>query len=230
MLLAVSLTGVSILHAQVPAASRTFLLFVDDLHLEFRSTPVLRDLARGLVARLTRDGDQWAIVTPGTSSVSLAPTADIAAVEAEIRRVTGGGMPPRQFLDARQQVNGAAELRLRSAVAQESAARAIAAVTAAREASRVTVLYLSDGYDAGLGAASGDLLLAAAAANAQIYPIDARRIAARSLPQGTSQIDVDTVLESTRDSLITLAAQTGGVPVLSAADLDTAVSRIAASR
>jgi hypothetical protein len=92
------------------------------------------------------------------------------------------------------------------------------------------VLYLSDGYDAGLGAAGGDLLQAAAAANAAIYPIDARRLAARSLPPGTSQADVETVLESTRDSLLTLAAQTGGVPVLSAADLDAALSQIAASR
>ena len=54
------------------AAGRIFLIFIDDLHLDFQQTPRLRTLLKDMLKNLIHDGDMFGIVSTGTSSISAA--------------------------------------------------------------------------------------------------------------------------------------------------------------
>jgi hypothetical protein len=148
LLVLTTVSGIG-LRGQVPAESRTFLLFYDDLHMEFGSTPRIRELTLRMVTDLAREGDRWALVSTGTSSVSVAPTSDAAIVKSAIRRVTGNGLTARSFLDARQQTDGVLETRRRAALAFSTATDAIEGVSAAQSGRPLAILYVSNGYDVG---------------------------------------------------------------------------------
>ena len=49
------------------AAGRIFLIFVDDLHLDFRNTPRIRQLFQKIAKELIHDGDMFGIVSTGPS-------------------------------------------------------------------------------------------------------------------------------------------------------------------
>lgn len=215
------------LHGQAPAESRTFLLFIDDLHLEFRSTPHVRDLSLRLVAELTGPDDTWAIVTSGTSSISVAPTGDRTAVESAIRRITGNGLTARGFLDSRKQAEGVLELRRRADTSLSTAADAIEAVSAFRRRRPFAMLYVSNGYDAGLIEPTG-LMQAASAASVSVYTIDPRGWLSPSNQQGVGQTEWNAYLDVTRGVLRAISSRTQGLPVFTSADLDRARLRLAA--
>ena len=46
-------------HAQEPAPPRSYLLFIDDLHLDFRQTPRTRAVMQRALKALARDGGLW---------------------------------------------------------------------------------------------------------------------------------------------------------------------------
>ena len=50
-------------------AGRVFLIFIDDLHLDFRQTPRTRQLLKDMLKNLIHDGDMFGITTTGTSSL-----------------------------------------------------------------------------------------------------------------------------------------------------------------
>jgi hypothetical protein len=227
LLVLTTVSGIG-LRGQVPAESRTFLLFYDDLHMEFGSTPRIRELTLRMVTDLAREGDRWALVSTGTSSVSVAPTSDAAIVKSAIRRVTGNGLTARSFLDARQQTDGVLETRRRAALAFSTATDAIEGVSAAQSGRPLAILYVSNGYDVGAIAEPTELLRVAAAANAHLYTIDPRGLANVAASQGVSQAEWATYLDATREVLRTLASQTQGMTVFTDVDLDIALSRLAA--
>lgn len=228
LLVLATLSGVEP-RAQAPTESRTFLLFLDDLHVEFQGGPRVRELTRRVVRDLTRDGDRWAIVTTGPSSVSVAPTPDPAAVETALRRITGNGLTARAFLDGRQQAEGAREIRRRATVALSTAVAAIQAVSATHDRRPFDVLYISNGYDAGLIEPSG-LLEAAGAANARVFTIDPRGWLNPADQPGVGQAEWQAHLDSTRSALTTLATRTQGMALFTDLDLDTALIRLVRER
>ena len=214
------------LRGQVPAESRTFLLLYDDLHLEFGSTPRVRDLTLRMVTDLTRQGDRWAIVSTGTSSISVPPTS-AAAAQSAIRRVTGNGHTARSFLDARQRPDSALELRRRAAVALSTATGAIKAVSQAQGGAPFAVLYVSNGYDLDPSAEPAALIRAAVDANAHVYTIDPRGLSNVAATQRVGQADWNAYLDATRTVLTTLASRTQGIAAFTEADLDSALARLA---
>ena len=50
------------------AAGRVFLIFIDDLHLDFRLTPRTRDLMQRILRNLVHEGDMFGIVSTGTAA------------------------------------------------------------------------------------------------------------------------------------------------------------------
>jgi hypothetical protein len=58
------------------AAGRIFLIFVDDLHLDFRNTGRIRELFKKISKELIHDGDMFGIVSTGPSSLSIDLTYD----------------------------------------------------------------------------------------------------------------------------------------------------------
>lgn len=146
--LLVVLAGAAIpLNAQTPEPPRAFLLFVDDLHLDFRETPRTRALMQRLFRDVARVGDTWAVVTTGTSSVSLAPTKDLIAVSATVPRIVGNALKPSERLLVQPGSTTAMELRHRVDIAYDVGVRAIDRLAAAAPGATLTVFVVSAGYD-----------------------------------------------------------------------------------
>ena len=97
---------------------RTLLFFVDDLHLDFRSTPPARESMKRLL-RAVSEGDRIAVVSTGASSVSEPPTTDRAVLDRAISRIVGGGARPEEIVSG---VVSPRELAPRAEVALTTAA------------------------------------------------------------------------------------------------------------
>ena len=52
------------------ASGRIFLIFVDDLHMDFRNTGRIRELFKKISKELIHDGDMFGIVSTGPSSIA----------------------------------------------------------------------------------------------------------------------------------------------------------------
>ena len=128
------------------AAGRVFLIFIDDLHLDFRLTPRTRDLMTRMLRNLVHEGDMFGIVSTGTSSISEQLTYDRQVLESAIKRVTGSGLRPEDYIKTIQGAQGPAELRYRAHVAFRTAYDLMRNVEALRNR-RKAVIYISSGYD-----------------------------------------------------------------------------------
>ena len=64
----------------------TWLIFVDDLHLDFRNTGRIRDALMKLASALIQDGDRFAIASGGPSSLAVATVRGF-------QRPRSGGQP-----------------------------------------------------------------------------------------------------------------------------------------
>jgi VWFA-related protein len=127
-------------------SGRIFILFIDDLHLDFRMTPRTRDLMKRMLKSLIHDGDMFGIVSTGHSSISEQLTYDRQILESAIDRTTGGGLRPREIIESQAGSQGPTELRHRAHVAFKTAydlMRNLEKVQNRRKA----VIYLSSGYD-----------------------------------------------------------------------------------
>ena len=128
------------------AAGRVFLLFIDDLHLDFRNTPRTRDLMKRMLRNLIHEGDMFGIVTTGTSSISQQLTYDRQVLDSAINRVTGGGLRPEDIIKGMQGAQGPTELRYRAHVAFSTANELMKNLEKLQNR-RKAVLYISSGYD-----------------------------------------------------------------------------------
>jgi len=85
--------------AQQPAGTgRTVLIVIDDLHLDFRLTPRMREFLKRFAADAFRDGDLVGIVSTGHSSISERYTSDPRVLQSAIDRMTGGGLRPDELV------------------------------------------------------------------------------------------------------------------------------------
>jgi VWFA-related protein len=128
------------------ASGRVFLIFIDDLHLDFRQTPRTRELLQKMLRSLIHEGDMFGIVTTGTSSISEQLTYDRQVLESAIKRVTGGGLRPDDIIKGMQSSQGPTELRYRAHVAFSTAYDLIKNLEQLRNR-RKAVIYVSSGYD-----------------------------------------------------------------------------------
>ena len=128
------------------AAGRVFLIFIDDLHLDFRSTPRARDLIKKMLRNLIHEGDMFGIVTTGPSSISQQLTYDRQVLESAISRVTGGGLRPEEIIKGMSGAQGPTELRYRAHVAFSTAYELMKNLEKLQNR-RKAVIYISSGYD-----------------------------------------------------------------------------------
>ena len=128
------------------AAGRVFLIFIDDLHLDFRMTPRTRDLMKRMLRNLIHDGDMFGIVSTGTSSISEQLTYDRQVLESAISGVTGSGLRPEDIIKSMQSSQGHPELRYRAHVAFSTAYQLMRNLESLRNR-RKAVIYISSGYD-----------------------------------------------------------------------------------
>ena len=128
------------------AAGRVFLIFIDDLHLDFRMTPRTRDLMQRILRNLVHEGDMFGIVSTGTSSIAEDLTYDRQVLEAAIGRVTGSGLRPDDIIKTRSGSQGHPELRYRAHVAFKTAYELVRNLENLRNR-RKAIIYISSGYD-----------------------------------------------------------------------------------
>jgi hypothetical protein len=187
----------------------TWLIFVDDLHLDFRQTGRISDLVRKIAKTLPADGDLVAMYSCGPSGVSVAPTTERAVVEAEAKNVTGNGLKPEDIL-----AGGRREVRYRTQVARS---RLLELIASAPFGSRAVIIYVSNGYSTGTPAPLPD------SAPPRIFAIDPRLI------EGPSNLDRVTSPDywaATRNSLREMAEASGGFAQEENESLDDALARI----
>lgn len=190
----------------------TWLIFVDDLHLDFRNTGRIRDLVRKIAKTLPADGDLIAMYSCGPSGLSVAPTTERSLVDTAIRNVTGNGLKAEDILAGGP--GGAREVRYRANVAR---ARLLELVASADFGSRSVIIYVSNGYSIGTPAPL------AGNPPPPIFAIDPRLIPGDSDSDRLTRPDYWT---ATRNSLREMAAASGGFLQEEDESLDDALERI----
>jgi VWFA-related protein len=128
------------------AAGRVFLLFVDDLHMDFQNTPRIREIFRKMLKNLIHDGDMWGMVSTGTSSISIDLTYDRALLDDAINRISGNGLKPTEIIKGQEGQDGPIELRYRAHVAFTTANQLMQNLEKLHNR-RKAVLWVSSGYD-----------------------------------------------------------------------------------
>jgi len=128
------------------AAGRVFLLFVDDLHMDFQNTPRIREIFRKMLKNLIHDGDMWGMVSTGTSSISIDLTYDRALLDDAINRISGNGLKPTEIIKGQQGADGPVELKYRAHVAFTTANQLMQNLEKLHNR-RKAVIWVSSGYD-----------------------------------------------------------------------------------
>jgi VWFA-related protein len=128
------------------AAGRIFVLFIDDLHMDFQNTGRLRDLVKKISRTLIHDGDLWGAVSSGPSSIAQDLTYDHKRLDELIKKISGSGLKPNDIIQGGETSEGPTEVRYRAHVAFSTMYDFLKNLEAVRDR-RKAVIYISDGYD-----------------------------------------------------------------------------------
>ncbi|HEY0874412.1 MAG TPA: VWA domain-containing protein [Vicinamibacterales bacterium] len=138
-----------ILPAARPAndmAGRIFVIFVDDLHLDFRLSARARHILETLATELIHDGDMFAVVSSGYSSIEIPLTYDRRRLDEAVAKVTGSGLSPNEILEGPDGVQGPPEIRYRAHTAMSTVYRILESLEQVHNR-RKAFIYISTGYD-----------------------------------------------------------------------------------
>ena len=128
------------------AAGRVFLLFVDDLHLDFRNTGRIRDLFKKISTTLVHEGDLFGVVSTGPSSLAIDLTYDRKRLDEAIKRISGSALKPSDILETPEGQEGPSEVRYRAHVAFSTANEILRNLERVQNR-RKAIIYVSNGYD-----------------------------------------------------------------------------------
>ena len=128
------------------AAGRIFILFVDDLHLDFRNTGRIRDLFKKIAQELIHEGDMFGILSTGPSSLSIDLTYDRRRLDEALKKISGAGLAPKDILDVPEGSQGPPEVRHRAHVAFSTARDMLRQLEQVQNR-RKAFIYVSNGYD-----------------------------------------------------------------------------------
>src|SRR5690606_6669412 len=117
-----------------------------DLHLLASDSPRVRQLLTQITNTLIHDGDQFAIVSTGPSSIEISPTYDRSRIGEAVRKVMGNGMSVQEILEAPSSTAGPQEIRHRVNVAFSTAYDLLEQLKSLNTR-RKAFIYLSAGYD-----------------------------------------------------------------------------------
>jgi VWFA-related protein len=128
------------------AAGRVFILFVDDLHLNFRDTGRIRDLFKRISKSVIHEGDLFGILSTGPSSLSIDLTYDRTRIDEAIKKISGSGLKPSEIINGPDGASGPSEVRYRAHVAFSTATDLLKNLEKVNNR-RKAVIYVSNGYD-----------------------------------------------------------------------------------
>ena len=128
------------------ASGRLFIIFIDDLHLYFRNTGRIRDLFKKVADELIHEGDMFAIVSSGPASIEIPLTYDRRRLDEALKKVTGGGLAPKDILEAPEGAEGPPEIRYRAHTAMSTVYDMLRGLEQVHNR-RKAIIYISNGYD-----------------------------------------------------------------------------------
>jgi VWFA-related protein len=131
---------------QTDTAGRIFLLFIDDLHLDFRNTGRIRELFKKISKTLIHEGDMFGIVSTGPSSLAIDMTYDRKRLDEALSKITGSGLMPSDIIGGPEGAEGPSEVRYRAHVAFSTAYEIVENLGRVQNR-RKAVVYVSNGYD-----------------------------------------------------------------------------------
>jgi hypothetical protein len=232
-----------------------WVIFLDDLHVDFRSTGYLRTLLRTICTDLVQDGDLVAAVSTGPSSIAIDPTYDRQPILKGIGKATGSGLAPRDIFRSSQSVSGQPnELPYRIKVSVSTAFDVVERL-ARVENLRKAFIYVSNGYyvdlpldgaptESGVGPALTRpdpknrsmagvrddlswLITEARRSDLKVFAIDTRRLGNSAGPdETTDRVWWQNYWATTRKSLRAISERTGGFAILEEQDLAEGLKRI----
>ena len=133
--------------ARNDTAGRIFILFVDDLHIVTRDTPRMREVFSQVADNLIHEGDLFAIVSTGPSSIRVDMTYDRSRLAQTTDLITGDGFSPNELIQTvAPGSRGPAELNWRAHTSFKAAAEIIKALEGIPNR-RKSFIYFSGGYD-----------------------------------------------------------------------------------
>jgi len=128
------------------ASGRIFLIFVDDLHLDFRNTGRIRDLFKKIEKELVHEGDMFGIVSSGPSSIAIDMTYDRKRLDEAIGKIAGNGLKPSDIIDTPDGSQGPPEVRYRAHVAFSTVNEILKNLESVHNR-RKAFIWVSNGYD-----------------------------------------------------------------------------------
>ena len=129
------------------SAGRVFILFVDDMHLDRKSTPKVRQVFKEIVDTLIHEGDLVGVISSGPSALNVDLTYDRATLYDAMDRIVGDGLSVEELIESTTGGgNGPMELRWRVHKAFKLA-RDIVGNLERMKHRRKAFIYISAGYD-----------------------------------------------------------------------------------
>src|SRR4051812_14868008 len=128
------------------ASGRIFMIFVDDLHMDFNNTGRIRDLFKKIRKELIHDGDMFGIVSTGPSSIAVDMTYDVKRLDEAINKIAGNGLKPQEIIETPDGSQGPPEVRYRAHVAFSTAYDVLKNLEQVHNR-RKAFIYVSNGYD-----------------------------------------------------------------------------------
>ena len=133
--------------AAAPLAGRIIVLFVDELHLQARTTPEVRRVIRTIADTLIHEGDLFGVISNGTSQVAVDLTYDRSRLTEAANSILGNGFTPRELInDVQAGYQGPEEVRWRTHQAFKTVYDVLAGLETVVDRRKVLV-YISAGYD-----------------------------------------------------------------------------------
>ncbi len=127
-------------------SGRIILLFIDDLHIEFKLTPRMRQLLKRVSDLLIHDGDLWGAVSTGYSSIAQDMTYDRKRLQEVISKTQGAGLKPGDLVRAQSTAEGPAEVKYRANTAFSTAYDVLNNFSKIQNRRKI-FLYMSSGYN-----------------------------------------------------------------------------------
>jgi hypothetical protein len=202
-----------------------WVVFVDDLHIDFRNTGRIRQLVQIFLNDIALEGDLVAIRTSGPSWV-LTGFSSAREVLPDSKKLTGGALLPNDITGLI--LRDEKEVPFRASVALSHAAAA-AALLSQVEPHRRAFVYVSNGhgFDMKTMIEARALVHVARTNGIRIFTLDAASM--DRLPPNYVIADARTweaYKAAARESLRVLAEQGGGVSVLDVQDARAALEQI----
>jgi VWFA-related protein len=141
-------TGIILPTVRPPAdtSGRIILIFIDDLHIEFKLTSRMRQLMKRISDLLIHEGDLFGVVSTGYSSIAQDMTYDRKRIPEIISKISGAGLKPSELVRAANTAEGPAEVKYRANTAFSTAydvLKNFGTITNRRK----IFIYMSSGYD-----------------------------------------------------------------------------------